>query len=531
MSIADWIDHNAGLTPDKAAIRFPGRDVSYAQLAALIEQLAAALAASGVRRGGCIAYLGFNSPEMLALLFACARLGAMFMPLNWRLAAPEHRQMLEDCPPALLFVEPQYVAQTDAFRSALGAMTLVSFGAADAGWISWAEFRGRAAGPAPGVPFDPQIGADAPQEVPRPEGSPLAGLGDDTLLICYTSGSTGKPKGVLLTQRAIECNAANSADMHELTADDVILTTLPLFHVGGLNNQTTPALQAGCTVVLHPKFDADATFDAIERDGITLTVLVPAQLDIMMAHRRWASANFSGLRMITTGSTIVPRHVIHAVHAKGVPLVQVYGSTETCPIAVYLKAEDALRKVGSTGKVAARCRLRIVERFGADVAPGATGEIVVQGDNVMSGYWKAPQTTAAVLVDGWFHTGDMGHQDEEGYLYVDGRSKDMIISGGENIYPAEIENLLIESPDIAEASVIGRPDERWGEIVVAVVVPNAGSQLSGEQVLKLLDGRIARYKHPKEVIVVEALPKTALGKIRKEDVRQMVARASCSQST
>ncbi len=510
MNLPDWIASNAGLTPAKPAIRFPGRDVSYAALAALVEQLAAALAASGVKRGGCVAYLGFNSPEMLALLFASARLGALFMPLNWRLAAPEHRQMLEDCPPALLFVEPQYVPQTDAFRSTLGTTTLVSFGAAGTGWISWPEFCARAQGPAP---HDAQSGADAP------------------LLICYTSGSTGKPKGVLLTQRALECNAANSADMHELTADDVILTTLPLFHVGGLNNQTTPALQAGCTVVLHPKFDPDATFDAIEQDGITLTVLVPAQLDMMMAHRRWASADFSGLRMITTGSTIVPRHVIHAVHAKGVPLVQVYGSTETCPIAVYLKAPDALRKVGSTGKVATRCQLRIVDSQGAEVKPGATGEIVVKGDNVMVGYWKAPKITADVLVDGWFHTGDMGHQDEEGYLFVDGRSKEMIISGGENIYPAEIENLLIECPDIAEASVIGRPDERWGEIVVAVVVARADRHLTGEQVLKLLEGRIARYKHPKEVIVVDALPRTALGKIRKEDVRQMVARASSPQST
>jgi fatty-acyl-CoA synthase len=505
MSIADWIDRNAGLTPDKTAIRFPERNVSYAELAALVDKLASALAASGIKRGGCVAYLGFNSPEMLALLFASARLGVLFMPLNWRLAGPEHRQMLEDCPPALLFVEKQYVAQTEAFRSALAATTLVSFGVAGAGWIGWNEFCDRAAGPAP---RDPQVGPDTP------------------LLICYTSGSTGKPKGVVLTQRAIECNAANSADMHELAADDVILTTLPLFHVGGLNNQTTPALQAGCTVVLHPKFDADTTFDAIERDGVTLTVLVPAQLDMMMAHRRWASADFSTLRMITTGSTIVPKHVIHAVHAKGVPLVQVYGSTETCPIAVYLKAGDAMRKVGSTGKAAAHCRLRIIERFGADVVPGATGEIVVQGDNVMAGYWNAPQATAVVLVDGWFHTGDMGHQDAEGYLYVDGRSKDMIISGGENIYPAEIENLLIESPDIAEASVIGRPDERWGEVVVAVVVPRADHSVSSEQVMKLLEGRIARYKHPKEVIVVEALPKTALGKIRKEDVRQMVARTA-----
>jgi fatty-acyl-CoA synthase len=245
----------------------------------------------------------------------------------------------------------------------------------------------------------------------------------------------------------------------------------------------------------------------------------------MMAHRRWASADFSKLRMITTGSTIVPRHVIHAVHAKGVPLVQVYGSTETCPIAVYLKAQDALAKAGSTGKVAARCELRIVDSDGADVKPGTTGEILIKGGNVMTGYWKAPEATAAVLVDGWFHSGDMGHQDEEGYLYVDGRSKDMIISGGENIYPAEIENLLIESPDIAEASVIGRPDDRWGEIVVAVVVAKPDRNLTATQVLKMLEGRIARFKHPKEVVVVDQLPKTALGKIRKEDVRQMVARS------
>ncbi len=500
--LSDWIARNAVLRPDKTALRFPEREISYRALSAMIDRIAAALSAAGVRHGDCVAYLGFNSPEMLALLFACARTGALFMPLNWRLAGPEHLQMLQDCPPLLLVVEPDFVAQTNGFRAALDGMTLISFGAADDGWMCWAEFCSR---------------ADA--------GSHDEHTDDDTpLLICYTSGSTGKPKGVLLTQRALNCNAANSIDMHELRADDVILNTLPLFHVGGLNNLTTPALKTGCTVVLHPKFDADLTFDAIEREGITLTVLVPAQLDMMMAHPRWAGADFSSLRMITTGSTIVPRHVIHAVHAKGVPLVQVNGSTETCPIAACLKAADAMRKVGSTGKAAAGCRLRIVDSQGADVKPGATGEILVQGDNVMSGYWKAPQATAAVLVDGWYHTGDMGHHDEEGYLYVDGRSKEMIISGGENIYPAEIENLLIESPDIAEASVIGRPDARWGEIVVAVVVPKANHMISSEQVLKLLEGRIARFKHPKEVVVVKQLPKTALGKVRKEDVRKMVAR-------
>ena len=415
-----------------------------------------------------------------------------------------YKRQLLDCPPKVLIVEAGFIAQTNSIGDALAGITLVACGGSSAGWVAWDDFCARGMPPQ----FEVQAGDDTP------------------LLICYTSGSTGKPKGVLLTQGAIACNAANSVDMHALTADDVILTTLPLFHVGGLNNQTTPALQAGCSVVLHPKFDADATFDAIERDGITLTVLVPAQLDMMMAHPRWAGADFSSLRMITTGSTIVPRHVINAVHAKGVPMVQVYGSTETCPIAAYLKAGDAMRKAGSTGRVALHCQLRLVDSNGKDVAQGSTGEILIKGNNVMTGYWQAPQATAAVLVDGWFHSGDMGHQDEDGYLYVDGRSKEMIISGGENIYPAEIENLLIECPDIAEASVIGRPDARWGEIVVAVVVPKADHAVSSEQVLKLLEGRIARFKHPKEVVIVETLPKTALGKVRKEDVRKMLARTN-----
>ena len=505
MNLSEWIDHHARLTPERTAIRFPGRDVSYGAMAGLVQSLASAMAASGLKQGSRAAYLGVNSPEMLALLFACARLGVLFMPLNWRLAGPEHRQMLEHCPPSVLFVEAQFIGQTEAYRATLPPLTAVAFGPAQPGWIAYDDFLECATGPAA---HDTAIDPATP------------------LLICYTSGSTGKPKGVLLSQDALAWNAANCTDMHALTQDDRILTTLPLFHVGGLNNLTTPALQAGCTVVLHPKFDADACFDAIERERITLTVLVPAQLDMMMASPRWQSADFSSLRMITTGSTIVPARIIDAVHARGVPLVQIYGSTETCPIAVCLKAEDAVRKAGSTGKAAAHCEMRIVDDSGEDAAQGATGEILVRGPNLMSGYWNAPQETAAALVDGWFHSGDMGHFDAEGYLYVDGRRKEMIISGGENIYPAEIENVLAECKDIAEASVIGRPDERWGEVVVAVVAPKAGRTLTPASVLQLLEGRIARYKHPKEVVFVGELPKTALGKIRKEDVRQMVAQAS-----
>jgi len=504
MDLSEWIDRHARLTPEVTAIRFPGRDFSYGALAQLVHQFASAMATAGLQRGSCAAYLGLNRPEMVALLFACARLGVLFMPLNWRLAGPEHRQMLEHCPPALLFVEPQFMAQTDAFMATLPDLTAVAFGPARPGWIAYDDFLAGAPGPAP---HDPSLDPATP------------------LLICYTSGSTGKPKGVLLSQDALAWNAANCIDMHALTPADRILTTLPLFHVGGLNNLTTPALQAGCTVVLHPKFDADACFDAIERERITLTVLVPAQLDMMMASPRWQRADFSSLRMITTGSTIVPERIIRAVHARGVPLVQIYGSTETCPIAVCLKAADAERKAGSAGKAAAHCELRIVDDSGQDVAQGVTGEILVRGPNLMSAYWKAPQETAAALAGGWFHSGDMGHLDAEAYLYVDGRRKEMIISGGENIYPAEIENVLAECQDIAEASVIGRPDERWGEVVVAVIAPKSGCTLTSAAVLRLLEGRIARYKHPKEVLFVGELPKTALGKVRKEEVRQMVARS------
>jgi fatty-acyl-CoA synthase len=503
MDLSGWIDRHAALTPGRTAIRFPRRDLSYGAMASLVHRLASALAASDIKRGTCVAYLGVNSPEMLALLFACARLGALFMPLNWRLAGPEHRQMLQHCPPAALFVEPQFVAQIDDFKAELGPMKTIVFGQAQAGWIAYEDFL---AGGSDAAPQDPELDPKTP------------------LLICYTSGSTGKPKGVLLSQDALVWNAANCVAMHGLVAQDRILTTLPLFHVGGLNNLTTPALRAGCTVVLHPKFDPDACFDAIERERITLTVLVPAQLDMMMASPRWHSTDFSSLRMITTGSTIVPARITDAVHARGVPLVQIYGSTETCPIAVCMKAADAMRKAGSTGKPAAHCEMRIVDDTGRDAAPGATGEILVRGPNVMSGYWNAPAETAAALVDGWFRSGDMGHLDDEGYLYVDGRRKEMIISGGENIYPAEIENVLSECKDIAEASVIGRPDDRWGEVVVAVVAPKSGHTLTPAAVLQLLEGRIARYKHPKEVVFVGELPKTALGKIRKEDVRQMVAR-------
>jgi fatty-acyl-CoA synthase len=504
-ALADWIAQSAARAPQRVALRFGTRDWTYSALAGETARLALALHASGVRRGQCVALLDLNGPHTLALLFACARVGALFMPLNWRLAVPEQQQMLADCPPSLLFVGQTFLPQGTRLASARPEATAVALsGPVPAGWLTYDAFIARAS-QAASVPHDPAVGPTTP------------------VLICYTSGSTAAPKGVLLPQQALAANADHSVQLHGMTAQDVVLTTLPLFHVGGLNNQTTPALRSGATVILHPKFDADATFDAIERERVTLTVLVPAQLTVMMAHRRWARADLASLRMITTGSTVVPQHVIRAVHERGIPLVQIYGATETSPIAACLRPEDARRKAGSTGRAAAHCELRIADDSGQDVAADEPGEILVRGPNVMLGYWRRPEATARALAGGWYHSGDIGHFDAEGFLWVDGRKTDLIISGGENIAPAEIENLLLESGEVAEAAVVGMPDARWGERVVAVIAPKASATLSGERVLALLEGRLARYKRPKQVLLVTELPKTALGKVRKEAVRQLVA--------
>ncbi|CAG0979438.1 fatty-acyl-CoA synthase [Burkholderiales bacterium] len=499
--VVDWLPRQAQARPEHLALMTPEDAITYAELHRRVEALAQALVAAGLRPGEAVAQLSWNSASTLLLFFACARVGAIFMPLNWRLAPPEHRDMLRDCTPRLSFVAGPFLEQSEPLRAQFPETTFVAE-AACPGWLDSNAFLARGAG----------------QALPPPTAAPTA-----PLLICYTSGSTGKPKGVLLSQDALAWNAANSADMHDLCAEDVILTTLPLFHVGGLNIQTTPALAAGATVVLHPKFEVEATFDALEKQGVTLTVLVPAQLDMMMAHPRWKTANFPKLRAITTGSTIVPERVTSGVHARGIPLLPVYGSTETCPIAVYLKADEARNFAGCTGRVARFGELAIRDDLDRPVAQGEVGEICVRGPQVMQGYWRAPETTQAVLREGWFHSGDLGYRDACGYLTVVGRKKDMIISGGENVYPAEIETQLAEHPDIAEVSVVGRPDERWGELVVAVIVPRPGTRLALEELHRYLEGRIARYKFPKEVLVLPELPKTALGKVRKDDLRKLAA--------
>ena len=488
-----WVERNAAFTPSKTAIRFEGEDIDYARFAETIRGYARALrAVHGVGRGDRVAFLGFNSPAMLALFFACARLGAMFSPLNWRLVAPELAYILGDSAPRLLVAGAEHaeLAREAAAGCPAGAVP--------------AEEIARDAETASGVDRNDGVTRETP------------------CLLVYTSGTTGHPKGAVLAQEAIQVNALNCIHYAGLTDADRVLTVLPMFHVGGLNILTSPAFYAGGTVILHRRFDGRATLRAIEQDRPTQLVLVPATIQAVIDLPGWPEADLSSLRLLTTGSSIVPLHLIEAVHARGIPVCQTYGLTETAPVAIYQKPGDCALKPGSTGKCGLHCEITIADDDGNPLPDGASGEILVRGRNVLLEYWNDEDETRRALQGGWFHTGDVGWRDEDGDVFVNDRKKDIVISGGENIYPAEIEQLVHRMDDIEDVAVVGRKDRRWGEVPVAVVVPAPGAAIEPAAFLARFDGRLARFKHPKDVLIVDALPKNAMGKTLKHELRERV---------
>ena len=343
-------------------------------------------------------------------------------------------------------------------------------------------------------------------------------------MMVFTSGTTGRPKGAVLSHGAIAATVANGIATQGFVSDDVIVAGLPNFHVGGLNIQTLPALRAGATVVLLRRFDPMQVLDAVEQHGVTQMLLVPAMLSAISGLPRFDETDFGTVRGVMSGSSVVPAAVTEPWFARGVPVGQIYGTTETGPTAVVLACEDAADHPGSGGRVVPPGEMRIVRSNGSECEPGEPGEVLLRGPFLFSEYWRDAEATAAGLIDGWYHTGDVGHVDDDGWLFISDRLRDMLISGGENVFPAEIEAVLLESPDVAEVAVVGRPDERFGEIGVAVVVPrehSAPPTLDG--IRDFLDGRLARYKHPRDLVIVDSLPRTALGKVTKHVVRDRLA--------
>ena len=495
MNLADVVARNAAFKPEKVALRFEGATISYAALSWRIERAAAALAqVHGVAAGDRVAVLAYNHPDTLVLLYACARLGAMLVPLNWRLAGPELAWVIEDAEPALL-------AADDAFADAAAGL----------------------AGDAPRLPvlgLGDGAGSLGELIAAAGEGGQASeGRLSDPLLVVYTSGTTGRPKGAVLTGEALVWNGAMSGHMHGLTSDDHVLTTLPFFHVGGLNIQTTPALHHGATVTIHPRFAPADTLVAIAAERPTLTVLVPATMAAVLAEPGFASADLSSLRAVTTGSTYVPQPLVDGFEARGVPVLQVYGATETCPISIYTRLGGA-RPPGSAGWPGLFCEARILDEAGRGVPDGVSGEIWLRGPQILSGYWRNEAATRESLVDGWFRTGDVAARDPSGAFHVHDRMKNVVISGGENVYPAEIERVLLEHPAVAECAVIGRPDPRWGEVPVAYVVPRAGAACTADALSAHVLAQLARFKAPKDYVFAEDLPKSALGKVQHHLLRE-----------
>lgn len=334
-------------------------------------------------------------------------------------------------------------------------------------------------------------------------------------MILYTSGTTGVPKGAMLSHRMITWNAINTQISWGLRDSDITPTFAPFFHAGGLNVLTTPLYHLGGTIVLLRTSDPQAILRTIEREHCTIVFAVPTVFQMMMEHAEFATTNFASVRFCVTGGSSCPLSVIQGYAARGLEFRQGYGLTEVGVNCFSLAPEDATRKAGSVGHPIFHSRARIVDSEERDVAPGEVGELILAGPHVCSGYWKHPEATAEAYRGGWWHTGDLVRCDSEGYYYIVGRKKDMFISGGENVYPAEIKGVIATHPGVLEVAVIAQPDPRWGEVGLAIVVPREAGSLTGEEILAYCADKVARYKIPKVVYFTTALPRNAMGKVIK----------------
>lgn len=505
--LGSWTRRRAQMSPDRIALVQDGASISYAELHRASTQLALGLRQRGLRRGERVAFVGLNSIELVLAMFATARLGAVFVPVNTRLAPPELAYLLDHSRPRLVLVEDvlQLPFET-ALISELGLDTVV-----------FSRAGGR--------------GLDALSAVLKSESHEQLGLDEqvelnDLFMIQYTSGTSGRPKGVMLTHGNVIWNVYNLLVDIDLTSQEVALVTAPLFHTAALNQVLFPTILKGGTALIEAKFDPARALEMIEAERVSLLFGVTSMYQALAAEPRFHTADLRSLRLALSGGAPIPESLLHQWLERGLMIVQGYGLTEASPGVTMLRAADGVSKLGSAGTACFFTDVLVVQGE-REVADGEAGEVLARGPNVSPGYWRDDAATAAAFEpigsagQRWLHTGDLAVRDADGFLRIVGRLKDMYISGGENVYPVEVEQALYEHPGIAECAVIGVPDERWGEVGRAFVVLRPGVELDTEGVLAHLNSRLARYKLPRSVEFRSELPHNASGKLLKSRLREV----------
>jgi fatty-acyl-CoA synthase len=499
----DWIKRHAERTPDKLALvdAHTGRQFTYVQFNRRANQFASFLQDTlGMQPGDRVSILAQNSTDYFEVLFGCGKMGAILNTLNWRLAVPELEYILQDAAPRVLLYEPEFAAAVDALRGRIECEFYVVMGdtAPEGAWT-----------------YEGALGAGSPDGVEMPD---LAYT--DTWAILYTSGTTGRPKGAQVTYGNFFYNAVGMGRAIDLTSQDVNLNVLPTFHAGGLGLYAGPILHAGGTLVVMRAFDAGELLGLIEAWKVTALLLVPSIYLLLAQFADFDRYDLSSVRHWGSGGSSLPPSLVQQYAEKGIIIQQGFGMTETGPTVFIITRKDALRKAGSVGKPVLHTDVCIMDRDGKVLGPDEVGELCIRGGNVTTGYWKRPQATAEAIVDGWLHSGDAAMYDDEGFYYIVDRWKDMFISGGENVYPAEVENVIYHHPAVAEVAVIGVPHPQWQEVGRALVVVKQGHSLTEEQVIAFCRDKLARFKIPKSVVFVDALPRTAAGKVLKRELRE-----------
>jgi fatty-acyl-CoA synthase len=487
----DWIGHHADLSPGRVALIDDGRDLTltYGELEDRSRRLAAWLASSGVETGDRVAFLAGNTTDIFEALFACAKVNAILVPLNWRLATPELQFIINDCRPGVLMYEDDFAESVEQLN------VPIKLGLGE-------EFEAVKAGADPSG-----IG-------------PVTATHDDPWAILYTSGTTGHPKGALVTHGMFFWNAVNIGHAVGLTYESTNLNVLPTFHAGGLNLYTTPCLHLGARSVNLREFDPPRVLHWLESGEITHFFGVPAVYQFLAEAPGWQDADLSGVTSWACGGAPMPVALLQRYAERGIVIRQGMGLTETSPTVFLTDLEHAMSKAGSVGKPSLHTEIRIVDPLGKDVEIDEIGELWVRGPNVTPGYWERPEANEESFTDGWLHTGDAARRDGDGYVFIVDRWKDMFISGGENVYPAEVEQVLFHHPNVLDVAVIGVADERWGEVGMAVIVPRDPSVLDPDELLAFCDEKLARYKIPKHVRTTSELPRNAAGKVLKRELKE-----------